>query len=196
MEIILILLIIALLLAISIKPFKLGKFPVNILTGSIFLISFLFLLQIIDLETIKMGIIGNGQIEPWKIIVIFFTLAYASISLDETGILDYISYKIVNKSKNNGIKLFIFFYFLAGFLTLFTSNDVVILTLTPIIFYLAKYAKINIIPILFAQFFGANTFSSFLFIGNKTNIIIGTAVDIGFLEYKNNVATNANSGNS
>jgi arsenical pump membrane protein len=183
MDIVLIVLSIFFCLAVIIKPEKIKGIPLNIFTGSALVISLLSLLQVIDLETIRLGVIGGGQIEPWKIIMIFFTLAYTSISLDETGILNYISYKIVHRSKNNGLKLFIFFYLLAGFLTIFTSNDVVILTLTPIIFYLGKHGKINIIPILFAQFFGANTFSMLLYIGNKTNIIIGNAVNLGFLEY-------------
>jgi arsenical pump membrane protein len=59
----------------------------------------------------------------------------------------------------------------------------VILTLTPIIFYIGRHANINILPYLFVQFFGANTLSMFLYIGNPTNIIIGNALGFGFLRY-------------
>lgn len=168
---------------VAIHPFKIKKIPINIATGPIFIMLIFLLLQIIDINTIKLGILGNDQLKPWEIIIIFFTVAYISISLDVTGILDFLAYKIVRKAKNNGIKLFFFFYLFACLLTIFTSNDIVILTLTPIIFYLGKHAKLNTIPLLFAEFFGANTLSMLLYIGNPTNIIIGNTLGLGFLEY-------------
>lgn len=134
-------------------------------------------------DIIKIGILGNDYLKPWQIILIFFTVAYISISTDITGIFELFAYKIVKKAKNNGLVLFLFFYFFACILTIFTSNDIVILTLTPIIFYLGTYAKINIIPLLFAQFFGANTSSMLLYIGNPTNIIIANTLNISFFEY-------------
>jgi arsenical pump membrane protein len=89
----------------------------------------------------------------------------------------------VHRAQGSGVKLFFFFYLFSCFLTVFTSNDIVILILTPIIFYLGKHAKLNIIPILYAEFFGANTLSMLLYIGNPTNIIVGNALGLGFLEY-------------
>ena len=167
----------------AIRPFSIGKIPINISTGALLSLVVLIAFQIIDREIIQQGILGNDQLKPWEIIVIFFTVAYISISVDVTGILDFLAYKIVRQAKGSGVKLFFFFYLFSCLLTVFTSNDIVILTLTPIIFYLGKHAKIQIIPLLFAEFFGANTMSMFLFIGNPTNIIVGNALGIGFLEY-------------
>lgn len=181
----LVLIIIAIFFSViaAIWPFKIGKVPINLATGSVLALLALLLLQIIDFETVKLGILGNDQLKPWEIIVIFFTVAYVSISVDVTGILDFFAYKIVHKAKGDGKTLFLFFYLFACFLTVFTSNDIVILTLTPIIFYLGKHAKLNVVPLLFAEFFGANTLSMFLYIGNPTNIIVGNALGLGFLEY-------------
>ncbi|MBN1755324.1 hypothetical protein JW877_03825 [bacterium] len=167
----------------AIRPFKIGQIPVNIVTGPLIALTALLLLQVIDLETVKLGIIGNNQLRPWEIIVIFFTVAYVSISVDVTGILDFFAFKIVHRAKGNGVKLFIFIYLFACCLTVFTSNDIVILTLTPIIFYLGKHAKLNVVPLLFTEFFGANTLSMLLYIGNPTNIIVGNALRMDFLEY-------------
>ncbi len=153
------------------------------ITGSFLAIGALFSLDIISLETIQNGLMGNENMQPWKILVIFFTVAYASVSTDITGIFDVIALKIVQFAKGNTSKLFLFFYFFASILTVFTSNDIVILTLTPIIFYLGKHAKLNILPFLFAEFFGANTLSMMLVIGNPTNIIVAESLQIGFFEY-------------
>ena len=167
----------------AVFPFKVWRIPVNIATGPIFAMFALIAIGIIDMDTVALGLAGTGQLRPWEILVIFFSSAYVSISLEVTGILDFLAYKIVHKAKGSGVKLFFFFYLFSCFLTVFTSNDIVILILTPIIFYLGKHAKLNIIPILYAEFFGANTLSMLLYIGNPTNIIVGNALGLGFLEY-------------
>lgn len=180
-----ILIIIAILFSIfvAIRPFKIWKIPVNMATGSLFTLLALLLLQVLNLETIQLGILGNGQLRPWEIIVIFFSVAYVSISTDVTGIFDFLAYKIVRKSNGNGYKLFILIYLFTCAITVFTSNDIDILTLTPIIFYLSRHAKINVIPLLFAQFFATNIVSMFFYTGNPTNIIVANALNLGFLEY-------------
>lgn len=179
----LIILAIIFCIASAIHPFKIGKIYINIATGPLIAFAGLLCLGVIDSKIIFSGILGNSQLRPWEIIVIFFSVAYVSVSLDVTGVLDYLAYRIVLKSKGSGIKLFIFFYLFSCFLTVFTSNDIVILTLTPIIFYLGKHTRLNITPLLFAEFFGANTLSMLLYIGNPTNIIIGNAMGLGFAEF-------------
>ena len=180
-----ILIIIAILFSVlaAVRPFKIGKIPVNLATGSLLALLILLALRVLDLETIRLGILGNGQLEPWKIIVIFFSVAYVSISTDVTGIFDFLAYKITHKSNRNGYRLFLFIYLFTCVITVFTSNDIDILTLTPIIFYLSKHAKINVIPLLFAQFFATNIVSMFFYTGNPTNIIVANALGLGFLEY-------------
>jgi arsenical pump membrane protein len=183
MNIIAILVIMLISIFLAIKPLKIKNISIPFVVSSFFLLAILYSNRVLTNETIARGIIGNGQIKPWEIMVIFFSVAFTSISVDATGIFDYLAYHIVRKTKGNGIKLFVFFYLFAGILTLFTSNDIVILTLTPIIFYLSKHANINIIPYLYVQFFSANTMSMLLYIGNPTNIIIGNALGFGFWRY-------------
>ncbi|MBU1164396.1 hypothetical protein KKA15_02435 [Patescibacteria group bacterium] len=183
MNLILLSLAVIVILYFTINPSKKWKVAFNMATVSIAALIVLLLLKVIDIETIISGIIGTNGIEPWKVLVIFFSVAYVSVSTDVTGIFDYIAYRLVRLANGDGIKLFLFFYCFAGFLSIFTSNDIVILTLTPIIFYLGKHAKINIIPLLFAEFFAANTLSMLLYIDNPTNIIMVNALGIGFVEY-------------
>lgn len=82
-----------------------------------------------------------------------------------------------------GTRLFSYFFLFSAALTVLTSNDIVILTLTPIIAALASYAKIDPTPALFGQFFAANILSLELFIGNPTNIIVAEAYGLSFLGY-------------
>lgn len=57
------------------------------------------------------------------------------------------------------------YFLLASVLTVLTSNDVVILTLTPIVIHFAKVTKTDPAPLLFLEFYAANTWSMALLIG-------------------------------
>ncbi|MDH7593648.1 MAG: ArsB/NhaD family transporter [Methanomicrobiales archaeon] len=81
------------------------------------------------------------------------------------------------------MKLFLALYSVVSILTVFTSNDIIILTLTPFIYYFARDAGIDPRPILFTEFFAANTWSMMLYIGNPTNIVIASAFSLRFDEY-------------
>jgi arsenical pump membrane protein len=72
---------------------------------------------------------------------------------------------------------------MVSILTIFTSNDIVILTFTPFICYFCKNAKINPLPYLIAEFAAANTYSMMLIIGNPTNIYLASSSGIEFINY-------------
>lgn len=182
-EIIIIILALAIAVFSAIKPYQVGKFKIDIITGSLIALTITVVSGAISLFNISHGLLGYSSLKPWEILLIFYSVAYVSISVDLSGILDYFAFRIVHLAKGKGLLLFVFFYIFASLLTVFTSNDIVILTLTPIIFYLRKHAKINIIPLLFAEFYGANTLSMLLYIGNPTNIIVGNAVGLSFSGY-------------
>jgi arsenical pump membrane protein len=167
----------------AIRPVRMGRLPLNGGTVSLAALAGLVILGIVGTASLKLGVFGSGTLVPWEIIVIFFTTAYISISADRTGLFDFAAHKIVRAAGGQGGQLFVFIYLFSCVLTVFTSNDIVILTLTPIIFYLGKHASINVIPLLFAEYFGANTSSMLLYIGNPTNIIIGNALSLGFLSF-------------
>lgn len=169
----------------ALKPLNVSKFTVDMVTAPMLVIFLLLISKQIGVSTLIQGIKGTETIKPWEIIIIFFATAYVSISTDITGIFDYFAYKMVRSAKGNGLKLFFFFYLFSCFLTAFTSNDIVILTLTPIILYLGKHCSVNVIPLLFAEFFGANTLSMLLYIGNPTNIIVANSLGFSFGEYTN-----------
>ncbi len=137
----------------------------------------------INFDTIIKGIIGTERISPYSIIILFMSLAYICISIDLTGFFEFLALKVLKAGGNSGRRIFVYFFFFSSILTIFTSNDIVILTITPIIIYLAKYAKINPFPYLIGQFFAANIWSITLYIGNPTNIIVAEAYDLTFLEY-------------
>ena len=132
---------------------------------------------------IPVALAGNAMIQPFKIVIILITLAILSTTLDDYGFFKYVAYKAILWSKNNGRRLFLSFFFLTVVLTSFTSNDVDVLTVTPIVLWFVLVTRINPIPYLFAVFVAANTSSMEWLIGNLTNIVISDVFGIGFVEF-------------
>ena len=133
--------------------------------------------EIFDILTSK------DSINPIKIILLFLSMTLLSIYLDKVGLFRYLANITVKRFNKSQYVLFIALYFLISILTVFTSNDVIILTFTPFICYFCKHAGINPIPYLIGEFFAANTLSISLIIGNPTNIYIASIMNITFIEY-------------
>lgn len=165
--------------SISFKKFNLDTFFIPPLVGALLLIVFnkVPLNYLIDVFT------TNNSVNPLKILILFIAISMLSITLDELGFFRYIAYFAIKKCKLNQYSLLFALYFLISFLTIFTSNDIVILTFTPFICYLSKNAKINPLPFLIMEFVNANTYSMLLPIGNPTNIYITSFFNINFIEY-------------
>ena len=126
---------------------------------------------------------SKTAVNPLKILILFFSMTVLSIYLDELGLFRFLASVAVNKAKGNQHVLFFVLYFLVAVLTIFTSNDIVILTFTPFICFFCKHAKIKALPYLIAEFAAANTWSMMFIIGNPTNIYLATAAGITFIDY-------------
>ncbi len=175
----------SMILCVLLKPqFKFGKIIVDsywiiVMVGALAVTIFGF----IDLKTLWESLTANSAINPLKILVLFISMTVLSIFLDEVGFFRYLANLTLKKAKSSQMKLFVTLYVVVSILTIFTSNDIIVLTFTPFICYFAKNAKINPAPYLIGEFVAANTLSMTLIIGNPTNIYIATAYGINFLDY-------------
>ena len=164
---------------IKFKHFEINTYIIVALIGAILMLSF----NLIPLGELKDKLLTNNSVNPIKILILFFSMTIISIYLDEVGFFKYIAYKSVGLARSNQFVLFILIYSFASILTIFTSNDIVILTFIPFICYFCKSANINPIPYLVGCFVGANTWSMMLIIGNPTNIYLATSYNINFVAY-------------
>lgn len=163
---------------------KIGKISISTywlisLTGAVILLCFSFA----PIDKVWSELTNNNSINPLKIIILFFSMTILSIFLDEVGLFKYLASVAAKRAGHNQILLFTILYALTALLTIFTSNDIVILTFTPFICFFCKNSKINPIPYLVAEFAAANTWSLMLIIGNPTNIYLATSANIGFFDY-------------
>lgn len=137
----------------------------------------------VDLSTVGGALFANTAINPLKILVLFISMTVLSIFLDELGFFRYLASATLKKAGASQLKLFLLLYVTVSVLTVFTSNDIIILSFTPFICYFAKNAKISPMPYLAAEFVAANTWSMALIIGNPTNIYLVTAAGGDFVSH-------------
>ena len=164
---------------IKIKSIKLDTYWMIALIGALLLVA----TTLCPIHEVFDSWTSNTAVNPVKILVLFFSMTILSIYLDELGLFRFLAAFAANKAKGHQHVLFFTMYLLVSVLTIFTSNDIVILTFTPFICFFCKHAKINPLPYLIAEFAAANTWSMMFIIGNPTNIYLATSAGITFIEY-------------
>lgn len=164
---------------IKIGKIKLGSYWVVALIGA----AFMLILNIVSVEEVIKEITADTAVNPLKILALFLSMTLFSVYLDELGFFSYLSEKVLVVAKNSQKKLFLCLYLTVSVLTVFTSNDIIILTFTPFICAFCKRSGIDPKPYLFSEFVAANTWSMALLIGNPTNIYIGGSSGLTFFGY-------------
>ena len=164
---------------IKIKKFTLNFYWAIALLGAIVLIAF----GILPFKEFWQGLNAKTGINPIQILILFISMTIISIFLDELGFFDHAANWVITHTKAKQTSLFFSLYALVSILTMFTSNDIVILTLTPFIIFFCKSAKISPLPFLVGEFTAANTWSMMFVIGNPTNIYLASSYNIDFVSY-------------
>jgi arsenical pump membrane protein len=164
---------------LGMRKIKIDTYFLGALLGPILIVIF----GILNSSQILGGLGGVGSLNPFGILVLFLSMVFMSIFLDITGFFEYCARVALKYASGDGRRLYFSVYLTVSILTIFTSNDIIILTFTPFIYYFSKNAGIDPKPYLIAEFFAANTWSMMLYIGNPTNIVLAAAFDLRFDEY-------------
>lgn len=176
-----ILMFISILFNFKIKIFNISLNFYWIITMIVALL--MIMLKKVNVYDIYLILSSDSAVNPLKIIVLFFSMSFISIFLDKAGFFNLIATKAINKAKASQFQIFTILYFTISILTIFTSNDIIILTFTPFICYFCKNLNINPTPYLISEFVAANTLSMSLIIGNPTNIYLALSANIDFISF-------------
>jgi DMSO reductase anchor subunit len=114
------------------------SFPMNFVTAP--LIANLFLLAILAIGRTEVhdGIIGANNIAPYDIMIFFLSLAYIALSIDASGLIRYLAYRVLKSGGNAGHRLYFSLYSFFFVLTAAIGNDPIILSGTPFLAYLVS----------------------------------------------------------
>ncbi|PIA96124.1 hypothetical protein CB0940_10491 [Cercospora beticola] len=155
------------------------------------LIADLFLLAILAIgrQEVHDGTVGAENINPIDIMVFFLTLAYIAISIDASGLIRWLAFKVLQLGGEHGRRLFVYLYSFFFLLTCFVGNDPIVLSGTSFLAYFCRVSSNIKHPRawIHMQFAVANIGSAVLVSSNPTNLVLAGAFEIKFLHYTANV---------
>lgn len=166
---------------IVVRPWKLNE-ATGALIGAVLMMLFLQPHHILEALGVSTAY-TTPLVNTWNVVVILIELMVISTFLDDYGFFEYCAVKAMHLAGGDTRKLFTYTYAVTCFITAFTSNDIAILTLTPIVLKFCRRAGLNAKPFMYSFFFAANIASMFLYIGNLTNILIGDAFKLGYFDF-------------
>ncbi|KAF1831298.1 hypothetical protein BDW02DRAFT_59077 [Decorospora gaudefroyi] len=170
-------------------PFVRFDFPMNFITAP--LVADLFLLAILAIgsKEVSGGTLGDQGIVPYDIMLFFLSLAYIAISVDASGLIRWLAFKVLQKGGKVGHRLFFYLYAFFFCLTAFIGNDPVILSGTAFLAYMTRVSSNIKHPRawIFTQFSVANIASAILVSSNPTNLVLAGAFGITFIKYTANI---------
>ncbi|KAI9483841.1 MAG: hypothetical protein EXX96DRAFT_479093 [Benjaminiella poitrasii] len=174
------------ILVIRPVKFRIGphlKIYLNISTVPPLGVLILLICRAINFDIVGKGFLGTMGVQPWAILILFYSLAYICISLDMTGVFQFCAFWVSKKAGSRGMLAFTLFFILTSVMSGLTSNDVVILTGTVFLSYFTKVSDIPPTAFLMSEFTTANIASMALYIGNPTNVVVSEAYGISFINY-------------
>ncbi|KAJ3466672.1 hypothetical protein MRS44_004236 [Fusarium solani] len=171
------------------KHFVRFKFPLNFITAPLIADLFLLAISAIGRQEVHDGTIGADNIEPLDIMIFFITLAYIAISIDASGLIRWLAFKVLQWGGKIGHKLFFYLYTFFFVLGSFVGNDPIILSGTAFLAYMTRASKNieNPRAWIHTQFAVANIASAILVSSNPTNLVLAGAFKIKFIEYTANM---------
>ncbi|KAI4744076.1 hypothetical protein E4T50_05537 [Aureobasidium sp. EXF-12298] len=121
--------------------------------------------------------------------VFFVTLAYIAISIDASGLIRFLAFKVLQKGGKVGHLLFFYLYAFFFSLGTFVGNDPIILSGTAFLAYMTRVSSNidNPRAWMYSQFAIANIASAILVSSNPTNLVLAGAFQIKFIVYTANM---------
>lgn len=164
-------------------------FPMNLVTAPIIADLFLLAILAIGREEVRGGTLGSDHILPYDIMVFFITLAYIAISIDASGFIRYLAFKVLQWGGEVGHRLYFYLYLFFFGLGSFVGNDPIILSGTAFLAYMTRVSSNIVHPRawIYTQFAVANIASAILVSSNPTNLVLAGAFQIRFIDYTANM---------
>lgn len=157
----------------------------NPTTGPLIGVLFLLAITAIGRKEVKEGTIGANNINPMDIMAFALTIGYVSSAIDASGLIRYLTFKILQRYGGAGHRLFIILYVAFFAMGCLFGNDPVIQMGMLLLTYLTRLSSNIVHPRawIHTQFAISNVASAIFVSSNTTNVVIAQAFKIGFAEY-------------
>lgn len=119
----------------------------------------------------------------WQTIIFIFGMMVMVEGLAISGFFRWMCLLVAKIVRYHIAVLFVAFFFLSGFLSMFIDSITVLLFMSSITIEIARNLKIDPIPFIISEIAAANTGGSATMCGDPPNIIIATSFNFGFLDF-------------
>ncbi|KAK2001503.1 arsenite efflux transporter [Colletotrichum falcatum] len=168
---------------------KILRWSISTIMAPVYACLFLLATLAIGRDEVHDGTVGSNNIEPYDVMIFFITLAYIAISIDASGLLKYLAFRVLKKAGAHGRRLFLYLFWFFFALGTAIGNDPIVLSGTAFLAYMIR-ASSNIASArawIFSQFAVANISSAILVSSNPTNLVLAAAFQIKFIDYTANM---------
>lgn len=122
----------------------------------------------------------------WSTIIFLLGMMIMVEGMAKAGFFRWLCLRLAKMVNYKPVPLFITFMIMSAFLAMFIDSITVILFLAAVTVELAKLLKFDPIPMILAEIFCANLGGSATMCGDPPNIIIGTSLELSFVDFLTN----------
>ena len=101
----------------------------------------------------------------------------------ETGVFEFLAIKAAKMAKGEPIKIIMSLSLITAILSAFLDNVTTVLLIVPVTFAIASKLELNPIPFLIPEILASNIGGTATLIGDPPNIMIGSKVGLGFMDF-------------
>jgi len=105
-----------------------------------------------------------------------------------TGVFEFVALRIARWTGGNYTKILIGFAIITAVFSAFLDNVTTVLLIAPISLYIADLLGQNPRPLLMVEILASNIGGAATLIGDPPNVLIGSAVGLGFMDFLTNLA--------
>ncbi len=124
--------------------------------------------------------------ENWETILFVFGMMTVIETMSESGFFRWLGLHSARWVKLDPLKLFIFFPFIAAFLSAFVDSITVMLFMATLTLEVSAIIGINPLPLIFAEICAANIGGASTMVGDPPNVILGTYFHLTFTDFVRN----------
>ena len=135
---------------------------------------------------VLLGVMSESQafyFVDWNIIAILFGIWIIAIYFGKTGVPQYLAVTALRISRNNIAVFLVLIGFIAGFLSMFVDNVVIILMMAPVVFHITKQMKLASFPFLIIVGLSANFMGTALLLGDLPPQMLHSVSGIEFPQF-------------
>ncbi len=124
--------------------------------------------------------------ENWETLLFVFGMMTVIETMSESGFFRWLGLHSARWVKLDPLKLFIFFPFIAGFLSAFVDSITVMLFMSTLTIEVARIIGINPLPLIFSEICASNIGGASTMVGDPPNVILGTYFGLSFMDFVKN----------